>query len=194
MLLMHNACATENDLSTSVLSLHPWWLICFHPLKLNCHQLLKLRFLSIHAPHLLCDGSTFLLSVLFNQFCTSSTYYLLLPRPQLPSTSPLSVLVSLPLFILCLLSHSQVHGSIMQGFYAASLSKKTLFLIMVCVLPQWFCGFPRLCLFLWYLLRGHRSQNYHLETRVAQRAGCMSSELIAFIFKCFETVCASCWS
>lgn len=76
-------------------------------------------------PLLLCSGSFFLLSLPFHRSPTNSTYCLPLTHPPLPlaaDDSPPSPLLSL--FLPRLLSHHQVHVSIMWDCYVAAHSWK----------------------------------------------------------------------
>lgn len=138
MMLMHNAYARKNDPSSSVFPSHTWLSISFHPLTPNSHQLLQHRCFSA------CPPVWSAVALHFKSFQSVQHKLNILSAAASPTTSAyshiLSVLASLPLFILRLLSHSQVHVSIKQGFYVSTHSGKLLFLIMACLSPSflWF--------------------------------------------------------
>lgn len=155
-MLVHNASVTENALSASVLLSRPWWALCFDPQTENSHQLSLQSFLFLRVSP--SSSTVALLSLLFYQSLTSSTYCLPLPHPLLPlapgysPSLPPSLPPCISLFMLWLLSHSQVHVSIMWGCYVSAHSWKLFLLlyhfsfIFTCLTLFSLFGFPLQCI------------------------------------------------
>lgn len=168
---VHNASVIENGLFTSVLLSCPWLALCFAPPRPISHQ----HSLHTCLSFLPCSSSPSLLSVLFYQSCTNSTYCLPQPRPPLPlalasrSLAPcISSLYLLPVslsFFRWLLSHSQVNVSNNVRLLCFCLLLKAVsfylsispFLsdIMVCPSAWGSVGFFLQSLSLWWSLDWH---------------------------------------